>query len=91
MTPPDQLSGGKPSLLSQHLSVIFENVEKCLKMDRILEKLVEADGESVVGGVENQAGGAADLNLTSDDMNDVMKVLTSFEDYADAVSDETQA
>ena len=54
-------------------------------MDRILEKLVEAEGGEAV--VENPGAGGGDLNLTSDDMNDVMKVLTGFDDYADAVDD----
>jgi len=53
-------------------------------MDRILEKLVEAEAGTVV---EN-SGAGADLNLTPDDMNDVMKVLTGFDDYADAVNED---
>lgn len=55
-------------------------------MDRILEKLVEDEAGAVV---ENPGGAGSDINLTSDDdMNDVMKVLTGFDDYADAVSDD---
>jgi len=53
-------------------------------MDRILEKLVEAEAGAVV---ENPNAGG-DLNLTPDDMNDVMKVLTGFDDYADAVNED---
>ena len=48
-------------------------------MDRILEKLVEAE--------DSGPANPADLNLTSDDMNDVMKVLTGFDDYAEAVEE----
>lgn len=54
-----------------------------LKMEKILEKLVgSAPDEPSV----EASGGATDLNLTSDDMNDVMKVLTGFDDYAEAVN-----
>ena len=49
-------------------------------MERILEKLVEAE--------DSGPANAADLNdLSSDDMNDVMKVLTGFDDYAEAVEE----
>ena len=49
-------------------------------MERILEKLVEAE--------DSGSANAADLNdLSSDDMNDVMKVLTGFDDYAEAVEE----
>ncbi len=52
-------------------------------MDRILENLVEGDA----GAVVENPGAGADINLISEDMNDVMKVLTGFDDYADAVSE----
>ena len=54
-------------------------------MDRILEKLVEAEAGAVV---ENPgAGGDHSLNTDDVSMNDVMKVLTGFEDFADAVGE----
>ena len=52
-------------------------------MDRILENLVEAEAGALV---DNSVAGA-DLMNDPDDMNEVMNVLTSFDDYADAVND----
>ena len=49
-------------------------------MERILEKLVEAE--------DSGSAATADPNdFSPDDMNDVMKVLTGFDDYAEAVGE----
>ena len=53
-------------------------------MERILERLVGSATEDSVEGEEEGTGD--DLNMSNDDMNDVMKVLTGFDDYAEAVS-----
>ena len=56
-----------------------------IKMDKILENLVGSEDPAASGDLNSS--NQEDMSQTLDDMNDVMKVLTGFDDYAEAVGE----